>query len=56
LTTNNYLSNAGDAMNMVTSKETVLKIQARRKKMEKARNNQEKGKPHPKKKAQGMKR
>jgi len=53
---NKYLSNVGDAINTVTSKETILKTQAKRKKMEKARNNEEKGKPHPKKKVQGMKR
>jgi hypothetical protein len=53
---NNYLSNIEDAMNMAISNETALKTQARRKKMEKGGNNQGKGKLHPDKKDQGMRR
>jgi hypothetical protein len=53
---NNSCSNAGDAMNTSIFRGTSLKIQTRRKKVEKAGNSQEKGNPTPKLKAQGMKR
>jgi hypothetical protein len=52
---NSHLS-AGDAMNTTISRGTSLKIQTRRKKVDKAGNNQENGNPPPKLKAQGMKR
>ena len=52
---NNYLSNVGDAMNMAIFNETSLKIQARRRKKDKAGNNPEKEKLQLEKKDQEMK-
>jgi hypothetical protein len=56
LTTNNSLSNAGDAMNMATFKETVQKTLIRRKKKGKAGNRPKRGKQRPNLKKNDMQR